>query len=67
MTKELVTLKTGNTSWWKNIKYRREAALSIKEFRNSGFKVKKIKTYRLDGPNTLIYSDYLLSKDEQLF
>jgi len=43
MTKELVTLKTGNTSWWKNIKYRREAALSIKEFRNSGFKVKKLR------------------------
>jgi len=61
MTKELVTLKTGNTSWWKNIKYRREAALSIKEFRKSGFKVKKIKAYRLDGPNTLIYSDYLLN------
>ena len=63
MTKELMTLKTGNTSWWKNIKYRREAALGIKEFRKSGFKVKKIKAYRLDGPNTLIYSDYLLNKD----
>jgi len=63
MTKEFITLKTGNTSWWKNIKYRREAALSIKEFRKSGFKVKKIKTYRLDGPNSLIYSDYLLNKD----
>ena len=63
MTKEFVTLKTGNTSWWKNIKYRREAALSIKEFRKSGFKIKKIKAYRLDGPNSLIYSDYLLNKD----
>ena len=62
MTNELVTLKTGNTSWWKNIKYRREAASSIKEFRKSGFKVKKIKTYRLDGANTLIYSDYFLTK-----
>ena len=63
MTKELVTLKTGNTFWWKNIKYRREAALSIKELRKSGFKVTKIKAYRLDGPNTLIYSDYSLNKD----
>jgi hypothetical protein len=26
-------------NWWKNIKYRREAASSIKEFRKSGFKV----------------------------
>ena len=63
MTKEFVTLKTGNTSWRKNIKYRREAALSIKELRKSGFKVTKIKAYRLDGPNTLIYSDYSLNKD----
>ena len=63
MTKELVTLKTGNTSWWKNRKYRWEAALSIREFRKSGFKVKRIKTYRSDGVNTLIYSDYLLNKE----
>ena len=35
MTEELVTLKTGNTSWWKNRKYRLEAALSIREFRKS--------------------------------
>ena len=60
---KIVTLKTGNTSWWKNIKYRREAAVSIKELRKSGFKVTKIKAYRLDGPNTLIYSDYSLNKD----
>ena len=63
MTKKFVSLKTGNTSWWKNRKYRREASLSLKEFRKSGFKVKRIKTYRLDGANTLIYSDYLLNKE----
>ncbi len=63
MTRELVTLKTGNTSWWKNKKYRREAALSIREFRKLGLKVKRIKTYRLDGANTLIYSDYWLNKE----
>ena len=27
---KIVTLKTGNTSWWKNIKYRREAAADLK-------------------------------------
>jgi hypothetical protein len=26
---KIVTLKTGNTSWWKNIKYRREAAADL--------------------------------------
>jgi hypothetical protein len=62
MSKKLITLKTGNTSWWKNVKYRREAAFCIQEFRRSGYKVKRIKTYRLDGANTLIYTDYFLSK-----
>jgi len=59
---KIITLKTGNTSWWKNIKYRREAMADIKKYRKLGFKILKIKTYRLQGPNTLIYSDYLLSK-----
>ena len=62
MTKELVTLKTGNTSWWKNIKYRIEAAADLKKYRKLGLKILKIKTYRLQGPNSLIYSDYQLSK-----
>jgi len=60
MSKELLTIKTGNTSWWKNRKYRREAASKIKEFRQSGYKLKKIKSYRLNGANTLIYTDYLV-------
>ena len=60
MSKKLLTLKTGNTSWWKNRKYRREAASKIKEFRQSGYKLKKIKSYRLNGANTLIYTDYLV-------
>ena len=59
---KIVTLKTGNTSWWKNIKYRREAAADLKKYRKSGLKILKIKSYRLQGPNSLIYSDYQLSK-----
>ncbi len=59
---KIITLKTGNTSWWKNIKYRSEAATDLKKFRKLGFKILKIKTYRLQGPNSLIYSDYQLSK-----
>ena len=60
MSKKLLTLKTGNTSWWKNRKYRKEAASKIKELRHSGNKLKKIKSYRLNGANTLIYTDYLI-------
>ncbi len=60
--RKIVTLKTGNTSWWKNIKYRREAAADLKKYRKLGLKILKIKTYRLQSPNSLIYSDYQLSK-----
>ncbi len=59
---KIITLKTGNTSWWKNIKYRREAAADLKKYRKLGLKILKIETYRLQGPNSLIYSDYQLSK-----
>ncbi|MBT4699045.1 MAG: hypothetical protein HOB75_03025 [Alphaproteobacteria bacterium] len=59
---KIITLKTGNTSWWKNIKYRREAATDLKKYRKQGFKILKIKTYCLDGPNSLVYSDYQLFK-----
>jgi len=43
---KIVTLKTGNTSWWKNIKYRREAAADLKKYRKSGLKILKIKRQR---------------------
>ena len=46
---KIVTLKTGNTSWWKNIKYRREAAADLKKYRKLGLRILKIKTYRLVG------------------
>ncbi len=51
--RKIVTLKTGNTSWWKNIKYRREAATDLKKYRKLGLKILKIKTYRLQGPIVL--------------
>ena len=40
---DVITLEVGNTSWWKNRKYRREAANELKELRlkykyNSNYK-----------------------------
>jgi len=58
--KSKFVIETGNTSWWKNIKYRRKAAEIIRSYRKLGYKLKKMKTYRVSGPNTLIYSDYEL-------
>lgn len=58
--KRKFVIETGNTSWWKSMKYRKKAAETIWNYRKLGYKLKKIKTYRLSGPNSLIYSDYEL-------
>jgi hypothetical protein len=53
-----ITLEVGNTSWWKNLKYRREAALELRKIRASKKNIKLIKKYRIDGSNTILYGDY---------
>ena len=58
--KKIITLEVGNSSWWKNRKYRREAAQEIREIRKKGFRVKFIKKYQLGASNTIVYGDYLL-------
>ena len=57
---KIITLEVGNTSWWKNRKYRREASLEIKKLRKKYKSIKLVKKYRLDGINTIIYADYSL-------
>ena len=59
--KKVITLEIGNSSWWKNRKYRREAASEIREFREKNKKVKLLKKYQLDSSNTVIYGDYEIS------
>ena len=59
MTK-IITLEVGNSSWWKNKKYRKEASQELKNLRKIYNSVKLIKKYRLDGSNTVIYGDYIL-------
>lgn len=58
--KKIITLEVGNSSWWKNRKYRREAAQEIREIRKKGFQVKFLKKYQLGANNTIVYGDYLL-------
>jgi len=58
--KKIITLEVGNSSWWKNRKYRREAAQEIREMRKKGFQVQFIKKYQLGANNTIIYGDYLV-------
>ena len=59
--KKVITLEVGNSSWWKNKKYRREAASEIRELREKNKKVKLLKKYQLDSSNTIIYGDYEIS------
>ena len=59
--KKVITLEIGNSSWWKNRKYRREAASKIRELREKNKKVKLLKKYQLDSSNSIIYGDYEIS------
>ncbi len=59
--KKIITLEIGNSSWWKNRKYRREAASEIRKLRKKNKKVKFLKKYQLDSSNTVIYGDYEIS------
>ena len=57
-----VTLEVGNTSWWKNRKYRREAAKELRELRLKYKKIKFLKKYRVQEANTIVYADYKIMK-----
>ena len=59
--KKVITIEIGNSSWWKNRKYRKEAASEIRELREKNKKVKLLKKYQLDSSNTIIYGDYEIS------
>ena len=59
--KKVITLEVGNSSWWKNRKYRREAASEIRKLKEKSKKVRLLKKYQLDTSNTIIYGDYEVS------
>ena len=58
--KKAITLEIGNSSWWKNRKYRREAASKIREIRRKGYCIQLLKKYRLGESNTILYGDYVI-------
>ena len=64
--KKIITLEIGNSSWWKNRKYRREAALNIREIRRKGYDIKLLKKYRLDESNTILYGDYAIKQKKKI-
>ena len=56
--KKIITLEVGNTSWWKNRKYRREAAAELRKLRLEKKTIKLVKKYRTGDINTILYGDY---------
>ena len=63
--KKVITLEIGNSSWWKNKKYRREAAAKIREIRRKGYNIQFLKRYRLDESNTILYGDYAIKNKKK--
>ena len=59
---KIITLENGNSSWWKNKKYRKEASVELRKLRNKYKSVRVIKKYRLNSSNTIIYGDYALKQ-----
>ena len=57
---KVITLEIGNSSWWKNKKYRKEASIELKKLRKKYKSVKLVKKYRLKSSNTILYGDYLV-------
>ncbi len=62
MNKEVILI-VGSTSWWKNIKLRKEAAQNLKLLKKE-WKLRKIETVRKheDSIDTKIYKKYYLYK-----
>ena len=57
--KKIITLEIGNSSWWKNKKYRFEAAKELKKYRKKYKHIRLIRKYRFeDSSNSIIYGDY---------
>ena len=57
---KIITLEIGNSSWWKNKKYRKEASIELRKLRNKYKSVRVVNKYRLKSSNTIIYGDYAL-------
>ncbi len=57
---KIITLEIGNSSWWKNKKYRKEASIELRKLRKKYKSVRVLKKYRLNSSNTIIYGDYAL-------
>ena len=63
MKKEIISI-VGSSSWWKNIKFRKEATLKLKNLRKEWRYIRKeiVKTSN-DSIDTKIYKKYYFKND----
>ena len=61
---KVITLVVGNTSWWKNIKHRKESAEILKKIKKNGWKIKKKENIEKNANeiNSNFYRKYMLIK-----
>ena len=53
---------TGNSSWWKARKYRRETAEALFQYRAQGWRLVAIRRLGAAGVDTRIFSEYTLER-----
>ena len=61
---KIITLVVGNSSWWKNQKYRKESADVLKKIKKNGWRIKKKENIEKNENeiNSNCYRKYMLIK-----
>jgi hypothetical protein len=62
MEEKVISLVTGNSSWWKQRKYRREAASVLKQLRHDGWRWLSMKRLPGGGIDTRRFTVYALQR-----
>jgi hypothetical protein len=62
MEEKVISLVTGNSSWWKQRKYRREAASVLKQLRPDGWRWLSMKRLPGCGVDTRRFTVYCLQR-----
>lgn len=58
MERKIATLVTGNSSWWKQRKYRRETASALKRLRSQGWQYCGMRRLPQQGADTRRFTEY---------
>lgn len=62
MQEKVISLVTGNSSWWKQRKYRRETASALKHLRQQGWRWVSMERLPAGGVDTRRFTVYRLQR-----